>query len=75
MGCQFASRHPDRVANGMLTLLATLWAYWGVGEMYYEGWWGYGRLLSIPSFNYWNSDTPVALDKPYPSKIPMKEGP
>jgi hypothetical protein len=45
MGCQFASRHPDRVANGMLTLLATLWAYWGVGEMYYEGWWGYGRLL------------------------------
>ena len=34
------------LAVGLLTIASTLWTFWGVGEMYYEGWWGawYNRL-------------------------------
>lgn len=31
---------PGYTATGLLTLTTGLWTYWGVGEMYYEGWWG-----------------------------------
>jgi hypothetical protein len=31
---------PGYIAIGMLILSTTLWTFWSVGEMYYEGWWG-----------------------------------
>jgi hypothetical protein len=36
------SRHklPGYLATGLLALATGLWTFWGVGEMYYEGWWG-----------------------------------
>jgi hypothetical protein len=33
-------RIPGYIAVGLLVTLTTLWTYWGVGEAYYEGWWG-----------------------------------
>jgi heme/copper-type cytochrome/quinol oxidase subunit 2 len=33
-------RFPGYAATGLLTLTTTLWTYWGVGELFYEGWWG-----------------------------------
>jgi len=33
-------RLPGYLAIGSLTLAISLWTFWGVGEMYYEGWWG-----------------------------------
>jgi hypothetical protein len=36
----FKQRIPGYVALGLLTLSTGLWTFWGVGEMYYEGWWG-----------------------------------
>lgn len=37
---EFKHRLPGCLATGLLTLATTLWTFWGVGEMYYEGWWG-----------------------------------
>jgi len=31
---------PGYVGTGLLILATSLWTFWGVGEMYYEGWWG-----------------------------------
>ena len=31
---------PGYAGTGMLILVTSLWTFWGVGEMYYEGWWG-----------------------------------
>jgi hypothetical protein len=31
---------PGWIATALLALATALWTYWGVGEMYYEGWWG-----------------------------------
>ena len=31
---------PGYIAVGLLIALTTFWTYWGVGEAYYEGWWG-----------------------------------
>jgi hypothetical protein len=31
---------PGYLATGLLALVTSLWTFWGVGEMYYEGWWG-----------------------------------
>ncbi len=31
---------PGIVASGLMILVTTLCAYWGVAEMYHEGWWG-----------------------------------
>ncbi|MBN1452911.1 MAG: hypothetical protein JW963_17970 [Anaerolineales bacterium] len=31
---------PGYLATGLLTLATGLWTFWGIGEMYYEGWWG-----------------------------------
>lgn len=36
----FKRRLPGYVGVVLLSLLTTLWTAWGVGEMYYEGWWG-----------------------------------
>ena len=33
-------RLPGFLAIGLLTLATGIWTFWGVGEMYYEGWWG-----------------------------------
>lgn len=33
-------RLPGYVGTGLLILATSLWTFWGVGEMYYEGWWG-----------------------------------
>jgi hypothetical protein len=43
---EFKRRLPGCLALGLLALATTLWTLWGVGEMYYEGWWGawYNRL-------------------------------
>jgi hypothetical protein len=43
---QLRHKLPGYIATGLLTLTTTLWTFWGVGEMYYEGWWGawYNRL-------------------------------
>lgn len=52
---RFKLRHrvPGAVATGFLALTTTLWTFWGVGEMFYEGWWGmwYNRLpyLGVPA--------------------------
>lgn len=37
---------PGYIALGLVTLTTALWVFWGVAEMYYEGWWGawYNRL-------------------------------
>lgn len=39
-------RLPGYIATGLVILATSLWILWGVGEMYYEGWWGawYNRL-------------------------------
>jgi hypothetical protein len=29
---------PGYIATGLVILTTTFWTYWGVGEMYYEGW-------------------------------------
>lgn len=31
---------PGLIANGLMILVTTLCTYWGVAEMYHEGWWG-----------------------------------
>ncbi len=52
-GARFRQRLPGIFATGLVTLTTTLWTFWGVGEMYYEGWWGawYNRLpyLALPA--------------------------
>jgi len=35
---QFKRRLPGYVATALVILTTTFWTYWGVGEMYYEGW-------------------------------------
>jgi len=35
-----ARRLTGWLATALLALATTLWTFWGVGEMYYEGWWG-----------------------------------
>ena len=37
---ELKQRIPGFIALGILITLTTLWTYWGVGEAYYEGWWG-----------------------------------
>jgi hypothetical protein len=43
---RFRYRLPGYLAAGLLAIATLLWTFWGVGEMYYEGWWGawYNRL-------------------------------
>jgi hypothetical protein len=43
---KFKQKLPGYLATGLLALATLLWTFWGVGEMYYEGWWGawYNRL-------------------------------
>jgi len=43
---EFRRRLPGYMATGLVILATALWTFWGVGEMYYEGWWGawYNRL-------------------------------
>jgi hypothetical protein len=36
----FKHKLPGYLATGLLALATCLWTFWGVGEMYYEGWWG-----------------------------------
>jgi hypothetical protein len=31
---------PGWVATALVTLVCTLWTFWGVAEMFHEGWWG-----------------------------------
>jgi hypothetical protein len=49
----FWYRLPGYFATGLIVLTTTMWTFWGVGEMYYEGWWGawYNRLpyLGLPT--------------------------
>ncbi|MGA9351640.1 MAG: hypothetical protein WBW48_22935 [Anaerolineae bacterium] len=35
---EFKRRFPGYIAMGLVILTTTFWTYWGVGEMYYEGW-------------------------------------
>jgi hypothetical protein len=37
---RFANSVPGYLATVLLSFATTLWTFWGVGEMYYEGWWG-----------------------------------
>jgi len=50
---EFKQKLPGHLATGLLAITTTLWTFWGVGEMYYEGWWGawYNRLpyMVLPS--------------------------
>jgi len=32
------SRLPGAIATGLMTITTALWTFWGVAEMYYEGW-------------------------------------
>jgi rhamnogalacturonyl hydrolase YesR len=32
-------RLPGYVATGLMVVATSLWVFWGVGEMFYEGWW------------------------------------
>jgi hypothetical protein len=36
----FSRQLPGWIAIVLLSLATSLWTFWGVGEMYYEGWWG-----------------------------------
>ncbi len=42
-------RLPGYIGIGLMILTTSLWMYWGVGEMYYQGWWGpwFVRLLYL----------------------------
>ncbi len=57
---------PGYVATGLLTLATTLWTFWGVGEMYYEGWWDawYNRLPYLVPLAVCVAFTLVALTWP-----------
>ena len=35
---KFQHRLPGYVATGVMILITSFWTYWGVGEMFYEGW-------------------------------------
>jgi hypothetical protein len=35
---QFKRRLPGYLATGLMILTTSLWTFWGVGEMYFEGW-------------------------------------
>ena len=35
---EFKHRLPGYVATGLVILTTALWTFWGVAEMYYEGW-------------------------------------
>ena len=37
---ELKQRIPGYIALGLLITLTTFWTYWGIGEAYYEGWWG-----------------------------------
>jgi hypothetical protein len=41
-----ARRLPGWIASGLMIFFTTLWTFWGIAEMYHEGWWGpwYNRL-------------------------------
>ncbi len=43
---RFIARLPGGIASVLMIFFATFWTYWGIGEMYHEGWWGawYNRL-------------------------------
>jgi hypothetical protein len=43
---QILRRLPGYLAAGLMILLTGVWTFWGVAEMYHEGWWGawYNRL-------------------------------
>jgi hypothetical protein len=34
------SKLPGQLAMGLMIGVTALWTFWGVAEMYYEGWWG-----------------------------------
>jgi hypothetical protein len=36
----FKHKLPGCLATCFLALVTSLWTFWGIGEMYYEGWWG-----------------------------------
>jgi hypothetical protein len=40
------ARMPGWIASVLMIFFTTIWTYWGIGEMYHEGWWGawYNRL-------------------------------
>ena len=46
---ELKQRIPGYIGLGLLITLTTFWTYWGVGEGYYEGWWGawYNRLIYL----------------------------
>jgi hypothetical protein len=35
---KFKHRLPGYIATGLVILTTTLWTFWGMAEMYYEGW-------------------------------------
>jgi len=46
---ELRQRIPGYITLGLLITLTTFWTYWGVGEAYFEGWWGawYNPLLYL----------------------------
>ncbi|MFC1945182.1 hypothetical protein ACFLWF_00340 [Chloroflexota bacterium] len=46
---EFKQRVSGYIALGLLITLTTFWTYWGVGEAYFEGWWGdwYNRIIYL----------------------------
>ncbi len=59
-------RLPGYIAKGLMIVVTTFWVYWGVGEMYHEGWWGawYNRLPYLVAGTTCLSLTLVALTWP-----------
>jgi hypothetical protein len=39
-GKEFMRRLPGYIATVLVILVTSFWTLWGMGEMYYEGWWG-----------------------------------
>jgi hypothetical protein len=39
-GSPLKLRLPGYIATALVIVTTSLWTFWGVGEMYYEGWWG-----------------------------------
>ena len=49
MTSKLKQKLPGYIAISLLIALTTFWTYWGVGEAYYEGWWGawYNPLIYL----------------------------
>jgi len=58
---------PGWLAKSSMVLLTAIWAFWGAGELYHEGWWGawYNPLFYLIPWVIFLSLTLVSLKWPF----------